>query len=288
LAGDTHFAVSVSQDACGIEKGMRRVPTESSFLEDPLPSQPVIEQPLEIRTPDGVTEGFLYHPEGPGPWPGVLELTDIGGLRGATRDMARRVASLRYAVLLPNVFYRTSKPPVFDVPFKAGDEGMMKRIVELSTPLTPEAMERDASAYVDFLARQPSARSGPIAVVGYCFTGAMAMRAAAARPESIAAAASFHGGRLATDAPTSPHLLLPRIKARLYFGHATDDRSMPAEAIEKLNHALEDWGGEYESETYEGAAHAWAVPDSPVYNEQQAERAFGKFRDLLATSLTKS
>jgi carboxymethylenebutenolidase len=96
--------------------------------------------------------------------------------------------------------------------------------------------------------------------VGYCATGGMALRIAAARPDRIAATASFHGGGLFTDAPTSPHLALPRVKARLYFGHAIQDRSMPEEAIEKLNRALESWGGQYESEVYEGAYHSWTVP----------------------------
>jgi len=122
-------------------------------------------------------------------------------------------------------------------------------------------------------------------VVGYCATGSMAIRIAAARPDRIAAAASFHGGRLFTEAPTSPHLVLPGIKAALYFGHAIQDRSMPDEAIEKLTRALESWGGRYESEVYEGAYHSWTVPDSPVYNQSQAERAFQKLTDLFTRTL---
>jgi carboxymethylenebutenolidase len=262
---------------------IHRIPTLRQG--DRMTNQPVTEQPLEIHTPDGVTDAFLYHPAGPGPWPGVLELTDIGGIRATTQDMARRVVALGYAVLLPNVFYRTAKPPVFDGSFRSSDERRTQRVAELSAPLTPEAMERDASAYVDFLAVQPSVRPGPMAVVGYCFTGAMAMRAAAARPDRIAAAASFHGARLVTDAPTSPHLLLPRIQARLYFAHATQDRGMPAEAIANLDRALAGWGGKYASEIYDGALHSWTVPDSPVYNQPQAERAFQNLQQLFAESL---
>jgi carboxymethylenebutenolidase len=125
-------------------------------------------------------------------------------------------------------------------------------------------------------------------VVGYCFAGGMALRAAAARPDRIAAAASFHGGGLATDAPTSPHLLLPRITARLYFGHATEDRGMPPEAIERLDQALAAWGGPSESEVYAGAHHGWTVPDSPAFNGPQAERAFAKLTELLAKALETS
>jgi carboxymethylenebutenolidase len=112
------------------------------------------------------------------------------------------------------------------------------------------------------------------------------MRTAAVRPEKIAAAASFHGGRLFTDLPTSPHLELPRIKARLYFGHAVNDRSMPAEAIAKLEAALQAWAGKYESEVYEGAHHSWTEPDSPVYNPEQAELAFQRLTKVFEETLT--
>jgi len=247
----------------------------------------VISTSLSIPTPDGVSDAIFIHPEGPGPWPGVLYLTDIGGIRPAYQEMAERLAAKGYAMLMPNVFYRTGKPPLFD--FKpSADERSMKRFAELAAPLTPEAMERDASAYVDALAGQKAARKGPMGVVGHCFTGAMALRAAAVRPDRIAAAASFHGGGLWTDTPTSPSLVLPRVRkdARLYFGHATNDRTMPAEAIEKLNAALAEWGGRYESEVYEGAAHGWTTLGSPVYNQTQAEKAFLKLVELLKETLT--
>jgi carboxymethylenebutenolidase len=183
---------------------------------------------------------------------------------------------------MPNAYYLTGRPPLFDFKPVMGDERMMKRVAELAGPLTPEAMEQDAAAYVDFLAAHGSVSDAPLGVVGYCFSGAMAMRCAAARPDRIGAAASFHGGGLFTDAPTSPHLVLPRIKAKLYFAHAVQDRSMPQEAIEKLDHALGAWRGQHESEVYEGAFHSWTVSDSPVYNHDQAERAFRKLVELLA------
>lgn len=246
----------------------------------------MIELPLQIPTPDGVSDAFLYHQPEAGPSPGVLHLTDIGGIRDSQRQMAGRLASQGYTVLLPNVFYRTGQPPLFDAPFKPGDEKSMKRLHELSSPLTPDAMQRDAAAYVDFLtsrneASQHSSGKKRIGVVGYCFTGKMAMYAAAARPEVVAAVASFHGGGLCTADPASPHLLLPQIRARLYFGHATEDRSMNPEAIERFNAALAAWGGRYESEIYEGARHGWTVPDSPAYNQPQADRAFAKLNELL-------
>ena len=245
----------------------------------------MIEAEIEIRMIDGTSEGVLYWPEDGRRWPGVLHLTDIGGIRPSHRDMARRLAAEGYTVLMPNVFYRTGRPPLFDFKPSMGDERTTKRIAELTGPLTPEAVESDASNYVDFLAARGSVSEGAMGVVGYCATGGMAIRIAAARPDRIAAAASFHGGGLFNEAPTSPHLVLPRVKAALYFGHATQDRSMPEEAIEKLNGALESWGGQCESEVYKGAYHSWTVPDSPVYNQSQAERAFQRLRGLFMRSL---
>ncbi len=241
----------------------------------------------EIPLPDGTCQTVLFHPDGKSgeKWPGVLYLTDIGGIRAANRDSARRLANQGYAVLEPNVFYHTDRIPI-EPPFRSlPPEEMKRRIAELSAPLTPKTMERDLSLYLDFLAAQPCVRPGKMGVVGFCFTGKMALHAAAARPDKIAAAASFHGGGLYTSDASSPHLTLPRIKAELYFGHAVNDRSMPAEAIEKLEAALKQWGGKYENPTYEGAAHSWTVTDSPVYNQTQAERAFEKLVQLLMRTL---
>lgn len=245
----------------------------------------MIEKEIEIRTADGTADGFLYQAGDTVRHPGVIHLTDIGGIRPSHREMARRVAAIGYTVLLPNVFYRTGRPPMFDFIPKMGEERTMKRFGELAAALTPQAMERDVANYVDFLGADSSVSAGAMGVVGYCFTGGMAMRTAAVKPEKIAAAASFHGGGLFTDAPTSPHLVLPRVKAQLYFGHATNDTSMPKEAIEKLDRALAAWGGKYESEVYEGAHHGWTTSDAPVYNQPQADRAFKKLTELFARTL---
>jgi len=245
----------------------------------------MVEEELQLRTSDGTTDAVLYHEEDGRPRLGVIHLTDIGGIRPSHREMAQRLASLGYTVLMPNVFYRTGRPPVFQLPPGAGEEQRAKRMAELRAPLTPDAMSRDLSAYLDFLAAHPAVARGPIGAVGYCFTGGMAVRAAAVRPDRVAAAASFHGGGLYTEDPASPHLVLPNVRARLYFGHAVQDRSMPQQAIDKLDRALAAWGGKYESEVYAGAYHGWTVPDSPVYNRPQAERAFQKLTELFATAL---
>lgn len=242
-------------------------------------------QKVEIGTPDGTADGLLVRPEGNEALPGVVVLTDIFGLRPAYEDLSKRIAERGYVVCMPNIFYRTAKTPVFDFEPDFQNERTKSRAGELRGPLTPEAMARDGSGYVDFLSAQPLVSAGPMGVVGFCFSGEFALRTAAARADRIGAAASFHGGGLATDAETSPHRVLPQVKARLYFGHAENDRSMPAEAIEKLDCALEEWGGDYESEVYKGAQHGWMIPGERVYDREQAERGFGQLMALLDGSL---
>jgi carboxymethylenebutenolidase len=245
----------------------------------------MIEHAFDIHTADGTCDAILIRPDDERPRPGVLHLSDVFGHRPAHLDLSRRIAALGYVVLSPNVFYRTARPPLFDFVVTPGEDRAMKRFAELSSPLTPDAVERDASSYVDALAAEPSVAAGGMGIVGHCFSGGLALRIAAARPDRITAVASLHGGRLATDAPTSPHRVLPRVKARLYFAHATNDGSMPQDAINRLTHALEAWGGDYESEVYAGASHGWTMPDKPAYDPAQAERAFEKVKALFATSL---
>jgi carboxymethylenebutenolidase len=245
----------------------------------------LVETEVEIRTPDGTADGLLYQPADNGTSPGVFFFTDIGGIRASQRAMAARICSEGYAVFMPNLFYRTGRPPFFEPGAAVGDERFAECRAELSSPLTPEAIERDMGSYADFLAHQETVKKRLFGAVGLCFAGAFVLRIAAARPDQIAAAASLHGGRLYSDAPTSPHLLLPRIKARLYFGHAIKDNSMPQDSIDKFNHALQAWGGRYESEIYDGAQHGWTVIDSPAYNPPQAERAFKALMRLFAETL---
>ena len=245
----------------------------------------MIEREVEIQTPDGTADGYIYYEDDGKRRPGVIELTDIRGIRPATRDMARRLAGQGYVVLLPNVFYRTRRPPVFDFEMQWGTERTMQRFAELTQPITPDAMERDGAAYVDFLSKQPQVAAGPMGAVGYCFSGALALRTAAVRPDRVRAAASFHGGGLWSDKPTSPHLVLPRVTADLLIAHADQDRSMPAEAIASFDQALAAWGGRFTSEVYPHGGHGWTVPDSPVYDEPQAERAFGELSALFKRAL---
>ena len=170
------------------------------------------EKEIEIKTADGTCDAVLYEAEDGKRRPGVIHYPDIMGVRPSHRAMAKRLADQGYTVLLVNPFYRTVRGPSFDfTPNFGGDERTMKRFGELAGPLTPEVMERDASTFVNFLATQHSVSEARMGAVGYCFTGQVALRTAAVRPDRVGAIASFHGGGLFTDKPTSPHLALPRI-----------------------------------------------------------------------------
>jgi carboxymethylenebutenolidase len=240
------------------------------------------ERSVRIPIPGGgEAGGVLLRPAGEAALPGVLFYTDIFGIRPAPLQMARRLADQGFAVLVPNLFHRTGEPPFFEQRPDFALEETKRRLGELTKPLTPEVVEKDVRAYVDFLARQPGVGSGSLAAVGYCFSGSVALRTAAARADRVGAMASFHAGQLATDKPGSPHLLLPRVKARLYFGHADKDGNMPPEAIARLDAALAAHGGTYQSEVYPGAQHGWTVPDAPAYDSAAAEVAFGKLLALL-------
>ena len=248
------------------------------------------EKEIEIQMKDGTCDAVLYQADDGKKRPGVIHYPDIMGIRPSHRAMAKRLSEAGYTVVLVNPFFRTAKGKLFDfTPNFAGDPRTMQRFGELVGPLTPEVMESDASTIVDFLASQSTVSGAKMGAVGYCFTGQVALRTAAARPDKVGAIASFHGGGLYTDKPTSPHLALARIPKSngpsLYFGHAVKDGSMPQQAIEKFEGALKAWGWKYESETYEDALHGWTVADSAAYKQPQAERAFGKMTAMYASAL---
>jgi carboxymethylenebutenolidase len=242
----------------------------------------MIETRLEI--PTIATETLLLRPDGVADFPGVVFLTDIWGIRPANIGMAKRLAEKGFAVLMPNAFHRYSR--IQPNGWKLKDQAeIQKALPVLFGTLTAEQMVSDGRAYIDFLLAQKGVKGGKVGVVGYCFTGQMALRMAAAAPDKVAAAASFHGGFLVTGKPDSPHKLLPPVKARLYFGHAVEDASATPEQVAILEEALRNWHGAFQSETYEGARHGWTVPDQPVYNELQAERAFEKLVELFDATL---
>jgi carboxymethylenebutenolidase len=225
----------------------------------------------------------------------VLIWADVFGLRLAMRQFARRIASEGYSVLVPNPFYRTAKAPVFDNPstFDFGNQADMAKLPPLTGPLNAAgAAEKDAIAYVAFLDAQKEVdKAKKIGTQGYCMGGPLVVKTAAAVPDRIGAGASFHGGGLVTDNPNSPHLLAPKIKARMYFGIAANDDMRQPDAKDKLKMAFAAAHVPAEIEVY-GSLHGWCVPDmplqngAPIYNMSDAERAWGKLVAFYKTALT--
>ena len=175
-------------------------------------------QDVDIKTADGVMDAKLFQPEGTGPWPAVIMITDAMGIRPSFEDMAKRLSAAGYVVLLPNVFYRDGHASRLELKGTFQDPAFRTRIYGLIGSLTPERQKADAAAELDFLARHPSVKGSKVGVTGYCFSGGVAVRMAANFPDRIAAAASSHGGKLATDSPDSPHRLVGQVKGELYFG----------------------------------------------------------------------
>jgi carboxymethylenebutenolidase len=246
----------------------------------------MIEKKLGVRTPDGVAEALYYAPDEAGKFPGVIMYVDAMGVRSVFYEMAKRLAGEGFAVLLPNVYYRSSTLPLADHDLNITDEKDKAVIQQMMGKLTPDAVRRDAPAWIEALAGQNQTRAGKMGVVGFCMSGSFAVRTAAIAPDRIGAAASFHGGRLATDDPESPHRLAAKLAdTQLYFGFAVEDQSMPPEAIEKLRAALDDANVAYASDVYDGAKHGWVVRDHRAHNPAQAERAWkrmtGLFQEVL-------
>ncbi|HWY63470.1 MAG TPA: dienelactone hydrolase family protein [Rhizomicrobium sp.] len=240
----------------------------------------MIEYKPTIEAAEGSAESFVYTP-GDGPHPGLLFYTDLFGIRPAAQGMAKRIAEAGYTVLMPNIFYRYGKLPLLDFEFQMGEERSMKALPALFGSLTSASMEKDAPYYVDAMLNRNDVSGDRIAVVGYCFSGAMALRTAAVMPDRVAAAASFHGGRLVTEDQDSPHTRIAKVKGELYFAHAVEDQTATPAQIATLEETLKSWGGTFQSEVYEGARHGWTVPGRDVYDEKQAERHYEKLFDLL-------
>ncbi|WP_404370661.1 dienelactone hydrolase family protein [Corallococcus coralloides] len=243
-------------------------------------------QDVDIKTADGVMDAKWVRPEGSGPWPAVIMIPDAFGIRPVFEDMARRLSKSGYVVLLPNVFYREGPTSKLDLARGSfADEAFRKRFFGLAGALTPERLKMDAGAVLDFLARQPFVKGPKAGVAGYCFSGGLAVRMGADFPDRIGAVASSHGGRLATDSPDSPHRRVNQVKAELYFGHADNDNSMPADAIRTLEAALKDAGVKYRSELYPGAQHGYSVAGTPAFNAEVAETHWKRLEDLFGRTL---
>jgi carboxymethylenebutenolidase len=242
---------------------------------------------LQIRTPDGVADAWAYRPEGAAPAPAVLFYPDAGGIRPSMHQMAGRVAELGYFVLLPNVYYRAGDFAPFDLKTVFTDPEERARIMSLVKSLEGDVSVRDAGAYLDAIAAHAGARPGKVGVMGYCMGGKLAFTIAGTHPDRIAAAASIHGGYIATGEPDSPHRSADKIKAELYFGVADEDGSCTPEHQGILASALGAARVAYQIELYRGARHGFAVPDLPMYDEAAAERHWARLAALFASALPR-
>lgn len=240
---------------------------------------------LEITTRDGVA-GAWVHRTADGERPGVLMYPDALGVRPAMHAMAERLAGMGYVVLLPDVFYRAGGHETFDPATAWTHPADRERIMARIQSLTPDRVEVDGAAYLEALLRQPGLRAGRIGVTGYCMGGRMAFWAAIHHPDRVQAAASFHGGGLATEAPDSPHRQAGRIRASLYFGVADQDRSCPPEQQGALASALAAAGVEYRIELYKGKKHGFAVSDhTGAFDRDAADRHWRRLQTFFAETL---
>ena len=247
----------------------------------------IVETDVEVKTTDGSCDAVFFHPA-KSKYPGVLIWPDSGGLRPIFRDIGRRLAGEGYAVLIPNHLYRTAKAPVFPDtfdPITSPDDAAFYR--RITAPFfAAGAAERDAIAYINFLDSQRQVKkSKKIGVLGYCLGGAYVLKTAAVFPDRVRAGGSFHGGFLVTAKPDSPHLLAPKIKARLYIAIASDDDQREPETKDKLRAAFDTAKVHAEIEVFSDARHGFCVSDSKAFNKVDAERAWTKLIVLYSASL---
>ncbi|MBO9604127.1 MAG: SDR family oxidoreductase [Novosphingobium sp.] len=235
---------------------------------------------LAIDTPDGLSQAWLFTPRtGAGPWPGVLLYTDIMGVRPLFKAMAQRLADAGYAVLLPNLFHRLGPP--HDPPLSVRNSGEFGRLLSMAGTLSRDTIVRDSGAWIAALRGRPQVSAAPLAAVGYCMSGPMAVWTAAAHPGEVGAVASFHGGHLVTGRPDSPHRQVGDSSARYYFGCAETDAFMTPEHQAALGAALDAAGREHTIEVYPGTYHGFAIADAS-YHPEGGERHWQRLVEFLA------
>jgi carboxymethylenebutenolidase len=239
---------------------------------------------VEIKTPDGTTDAYFVHPAA-GRHAAVLVWPDIFGLRPAFRQMGKRLAESGYTVLVVNPFYRTKKAPTAPEKANFDDPETRKMLMGLAGTLSPATSRTDAQAFLGWLDQQAATDTKRKAgTTGYCMSGRIAIATAAALPERIGAVASFHGGGLATDQADSPHLLIPKTKARFLVAIARNDDEKEPKTKDILRDAFAKAGRPAEVEVYP-AMHGWCPPDSAVYDAAQAEKAWARMMALFKESL---
>ena len=227
---------------------------------------------VQIPAPDGQSNGTLHVPDGDGSWPGVVVFPDAGGARETMREMGDRLAEMGYVALVPDIYYRAGDWAPFDMATAFSDENERARMFGMIGALTNDRVIADSGAYADFLLARPEVSGSAIGTTGYCLGGRMSLLAAGGLGDTIAAAASFHGGRLAVAGdPSSPHLAADRITATVYVAGAVEDGSFTAEQAELLDRALSDAGVDHIVEFYP-AHHGFAVADNATYDAEASAR----------------
>ncbi|WP_428957419.1 dienelactone hydrolase family protein [Streptomyces sp. cg35] len=244
---------------------------------------------LLIPTPDGQADAYAAFPDDGERHPGVLLYTDAFGMRPELTERARELAGHGYYVLVPNLYYRHGPAPVVELPEHIGEDvrpAVIGRLMPLVQEHTTERILRDATAYLDFLTTRPEAGAGPVATVGYCIGGALALRTATAHPDRVAAVAGFHPGFLVTDAPDSPHRFIPELTAEVHLGLSGND--MSSEAMSELDRALEAAGVRFTAETYPGTVHGFTMSDTDAFSASGTKRHWDELLGLLDRSLADS
>lgn len=239
----------------------------------------MIERQVEVITPEGEMTTFVFHPTHGGPHPVVLYLMDAPSIRTALKDMASRLATAGYYVLLPYLFYRGGRFREFDM----SDEDMHAR-QELMGTITPTNIVSDAEALLAFAATDPAARAGDVGAVGFCMSGGLAISVARALPERVAAAASIHGAWLVRDTPDSPHLGLDTVRAEVHLAWCDEDPTAPAEHITVMRQALDDAGVRHTFDFHTDAVHGFA-PRGPRYDKPASELHWERVHSLLRRNL---
>lgn len=235
---------------------------------------------VEIRTDDGICPASVFRASGgAGPWPGVIVYMDGAGIRPVLFEMAQRLADEGFLVLLPDLFYRAGPYEPVDARALFSDPEKRAAHARYFNSIDKTKAAGDTRAFLDFLDAEDALAGPQLGVVGYCSGGGMALTAAARYPGRFAAAASFHGSWLATEADDSPHKLASRIEARVLVAGADKDPSFPPAQAALLAAAFEDAGVDHRVEIWDGAAHGWTMRDFPVYDAVSAER---HFRELVA------
>ena len=235
----------------------------------------MIERQLEIPTKDGQATTFIVHPDRGGPRPVIVFLMDAPGIREELRDMARRLATVGYYVILPNLYYRSGVLELGPIP-PDPEAAERKRMMDLMHTLTIPLVMEDIRACLIFADADPVARAGSVGTVGYCMSGRYAVSAAARFPDRVTAAASIYGTYLVTEEDDSPHVCCAPVKAKLYFAAAETDRWAPLPMVEQLGAALPN----AEVEIYPKTEHGFAFPKRPVYDKAAAERHWERLFEL--------